>query len=117
MLEHIVYSCIFSHLNEQNILCKEQYGFQAGKSCETQLIITINDFANCLNENSQINCIFLDFSKVFDRVQHNRLYSRVNCHLHSFFLSAIRLWNNLDYESVNQSTLQQFKSNLLNHEL
>ena len=25
--------------------------------------MTINDFANCLNDNSQIDCIFLDFSK------------------------------------------------------
>ena len=73
LLEHIVYSCIFSHLKEHNILCEEQHGFQAGKSCETQLIMTLNDFANCLNENSQIDCIFLDFSKAFDRVPHNRL--------------------------------------------
>ena len=35
--------------------------------------MTLNDFANCLNENSQIDCIFLDFSKAFDRVPHNRL--------------------------------------------
>ena len=34
--EHIVYSCIFSHLTNYNILCEEQHGFQAGKSCETQ---------------------------------------------------------------------------------
>ena len=27
----------------------------------------IIDFASCLNENSQIDCIFLDFSKTFDR--------------------------------------------------
>jgi len=41
ILEHIVYSCIFSHLTKYNILCEEQHGFQAGKSCETQLIITM----------------------------------------------------------------------------
>ena len=57
LLEHILYSCIFSHLKEHNILCEEQHGFQAGKSCETQLIMTLNDFANCLNENSQIDWI------------------------------------------------------------
>jgi len=68
ILEHIVYSCIFSHLNEHNILREEQHGFQTGKSCETQLIMTIDDFANSLNDNSQIDCIFLDFSKAFDRV-------------------------------------------------
>ena len=73
LLEHIIYSSIFSHLKEYNILQEEQHGFQTGKSCESQLIMTINDFANCLNENSQMDCIFLDFLKAFDRVPHNRL--------------------------------------------
>ena len=73
LLEHIIYSSIFSHLKDYDILCEEQHGFQVGKSCETQLIMTINDFANCLNKNSQIDYIFLDFSKAFDRVPHNRL--------------------------------------------
>ena len=40
--------------------------------------MTINDFANCLNENSQIDCIFLDFSKAFDRVPHNRLCEKLS---------------------------------------
>ena len=39
LLEHIIYSSNFSHLKEYNILCEEQHGFQADKSCETQLII------------------------------------------------------------------------------
>ena len=52
LLVHIIYSSIFSHLKDYNIPHEEQHGFQAGKSCETQLIITINDFVNCLNESS-----------------------------------------------------------------
>ena len=43
LLEHIIYSSIFSHLKGYNILCEEQHGFQGGKSCEMQLIMTIND--------------------------------------------------------------------------
>ena len=78
ILEHIIYSSIFCHLNEFNILCEGQHGFQTGKSCETQLIMTINDFANCLNENSQIDCILLDFSKAFDRVPHTRLCKKLS---------------------------------------
>ena len=78
ILEHIIYSSIFCHLNEFNILCERQHGFQTGKSCETQLITTINDFANCLNENSQIDCILLDFSKAFDRVPHTRLCKKLS---------------------------------------
>ena len=73
-----MYSCIFSHLTKYNILCEEQHGFQAGKSCETQLILTINDFVNCLNESEQTDCIFLDFSEAFDRVPHTRLCNKQN---------------------------------------
>ena len=75
LLEHIIYSSIFCHLNEFNILCEEQHGFQTGKSCETQLIMTINDFVNCLNENSQIDCILLE---AFDRVPHTRLCKKLS---------------------------------------
>ena len=73
-----MYTCIFSHLKEHNILREEQNGFQVEKSCETQLIMTIDDFVNCLNDNSQIECVFLDFSKAFDRVPHNRLYNKLS---------------------------------------
>jgi len=39
--------------------------------CENQLIMTIDDFAS-LNDNSQIDYIFLDFSKAFNRVPNSR---------------------------------------------
>ena len=38
LLENIIYSSVFSHVKEYKILHEEQHGFQAGKSCETQLI-------------------------------------------------------------------------------
>ena len=38
---------------------------------------TINDFVNCLNNNDQIDAIFLDFSKAFDRVPHVRLCNKL----------------------------------------
>jgi len=59
-------------------LKEEQHGFQAGKSCDSQLILTINDFANCLNENKQIDAIFLDFSKAFDRAPHKKLFNKLS---------------------------------------
>ena len=49
ILEHIVYSKIFMHLNQANILCEEQHGFRERRCCESQLILTIDDFAQCLN--------------------------------------------------------------------
>ena len=49
ILEHIMHSHIFSHLSQHNILCNEQHRFHHGRSCETQLILTIDNFAESLN--------------------------------------------------------------------
>ena len=68
-----MYSNIFTHLNQTNILCEEQHGFREKRSCESQLTITIDDFARCLNNKGVIHAIFLDFSKAFDKVPHKKL--------------------------------------------
>ena len=77
LLEHIIYSHIFSHLKQHNILCDQQHGFRSGRSCETQLIITINDLAKSLDEGTQTDVIFLDFSKAFDKVCHKYLLHKL----------------------------------------
>ena len=74
ILEHIVYSHIFAHLTHHNILCNQQHGFRQSRSCETQLILTVNDFAESLNNGEQTDVIFLDFSKAFDKVSHHLFY-------------------------------------------
>ena len=66
LLEHIIYTHIFSHLNSHQILCDNQHGFRQGRSCETQLLLTIDDLARNLDNNLQTDVIFLDFAKAFD---------------------------------------------------
>ena len=75
VLEHIVYSHIYSHLSDYNILCDEQYGFCQARS---QFLLAINDFVVNLNNKGQIDVIFLDFSKTFDRVSHQHLYHKLH---------------------------------------
>jgi len=76
LLEHIVYSHIYAHLNKYNILCDQQYGFHQGHSRETQLLLTVNDFAEKLNRNEHTDVIFFDFSKAFDKVSHQHLFHK-----------------------------------------
>ena len=71
---------IYNHLEEHTILCPEQHGFRRRKSCETQLISTIHDFATTLNNAEQVDAILLDLSKAFDKVPHIRL-----CHKLSYY--------------------------------
>ena len=48
-----------------------------GWSCETQLLLTINDFAKSLNNNDQTNIILLNFSKAFEKVSHQHLFQKL----------------------------------------
>ena len=77
ILEHIIYSHIFKHLNAHNILCQEQHGFRKYHSCESQLITTIDDIATHVDSGAQIDAILLDFSKAFDKVPHQRLLAKL----------------------------------------
>ena len=77
MLEHIIYSNILHHLEEYNIICDEQHGFRFSRSCETQLFVTIYDFANNLNNQKQTDTRLLDFKKHLIKVSHRQLFSKL----------------------------------------
>lgn len=78
ILEHILTSSIRKHLDKNNILHDSQHGFRSKRSCETQLIISIQDLAKSLASGDQIDVILLDFSKAFDKVPHQRLIHKLN---------------------------------------
>ena len=73
MLEHIIHSNVMDHLTYYNILSDSQHGFRARRSCEKQLVVTIQELAKTQSEGKQIDAMLLDFSKAFDKVPHTRL--------------------------------------------
>ena len=73
IFEHIMHSNIISHLESNNVLSDHQHGFRKHRSCESQLINTIQDLSNSLNNSDQVDCVLLDFFKAFDKVPHQRL--------------------------------------------
>ena len=91
ILEHIVYSSISKHLQRHAVLCDAQHGFHPNRSCDTQLIITVNDFADCLNKGGQCDVLALDFSKAFDKVPHAHLYQKLSHYgVHGSILSWLK---------------------------
>ena len=50
-----------------------QHGFRERRSCETQLIMLIEDLARNASLGKQTDIILLDFSKAFDKVNHSKL--------------------------------------------
>ena len=77
VLEHIVYSNICRHLESENIITPRQHGFTPGHSCESQLILAVEDWAKAVDSRNQVDVAILDFSKAFDTVPHERLKSKL----------------------------------------
>jgi hypothetical protein len=77
LFEHIVCKHIMDHVETHNILSDLQHGFRSGRSCESQLITTIQDIASSFDTKKQIDIAILDFSKAFDTVPHNGLLSKL----------------------------------------
>ena len=96
LLEHIVHSSIMNHFESFNFLTPYQHGFRNKRSCDSQLITTVHDFTTCLNRKEQTDAILLDFSKAFDKVDHEGL-------LHK-----------LQHAGIQNSSLNWIKSFLLN---
>lgn len=73
LLEHIIAKHISVFIEKHHIINVEQHGFRRGLSTTTQLLETVHDLASALDRQNQIDMIFLDFEKAFDRVSHKKL--------------------------------------------
>ena len=73
VLEHIISSQVMKHLESNNIINDFQHGFRHNRSCETQLILFIDDLAKNYDMGKQTDVILMDIAKAFDKVPHNRL--------------------------------------------
>ena len=78
ILEDIISTSIYKHLENYNILTDQQHVFRSRHSCETSLLTTIHDLTSTLDKNHQNDLLLLDFSKVFDTVPHNRLLHKLD---------------------------------------
>ena len=54
-----------------------QHGFIPGRNCVTQLIEVFDTIGNLLDRGKQIDVLYLDMSKAFDKVSHKRLLLRL----------------------------------------
>ena len=78
-LECLVHTRILEFLEANNKLSGHQHGFHKGHSCQTQLLGTIHEWARSLDKRLSTHVIYLDFSRAFDSVPHQRLIMKLDC--------------------------------------
>ena len=75
VLERCVFFNIKDHLFQ--LTQNTQHGFISGKSCITNLLEVLDYIGSELDNGGQVNAIYLDLSKAFDKVNHSRLKQKL----------------------------------------
>ena len=78
VLESLVRDHIIDHLSKNDILRDEQHGFREGRSCLTNLLETVEQWTEIIDEGDCIDIAYLDFRKAFDLVSHKHLLFKMS---------------------------------------
>jgi hypothetical protein len=58
----------------------DQHGFTQNRSCLTNLLETLEEWTEALNDGYGLDAIFLDYQKAFDTVPHQRLLHKLKAY-------------------------------------
>jgi hypothetical protein len=78
LCEHVIAKAMLNHMDSHMLLSDLQHGFRRKRSCESQLIIFVDELARGVSRGQQIDAVVMDFSKAFDVVQHGSLLVKLN---------------------------------------
>ena len=96
MFERLIFNRVTEFINHHKVLTPNQFGFQKNKSTEMAVASIITHVNQAIENKQQSYCIFLDFAKAFDTVNHKILLKK------------------LEHYGIRGKALQWFKSYLSN---
>ena len=73
VIESLIRDRLLQHLQDNDLLADNQYGFRPKRSCATQLLKVLEDWTTILESHNPLDVVYLDFQKAFDSVPHQRL--------------------------------------------
>ena len=66
------------HFQDNNLFSNKQYGFIKGRSTASQLLSLMDKWTEALEQGGQVDVIYTDLEKAFDKVPHEQLLRKVN---------------------------------------
>ena len=77
VFEAFLRDVLYNHLVQNNLLSEHQYGFCKGRSCISQLLVTIHNWISFMDKGVPTDAVYLDLSKAFDTVPHKKLLHKL----------------------------------------
>ena len=59
VMESFIRDHLLDHMTKNTLFCEAQHGFVTGRSCMTQLLITLELWTEILDSGVSLNCIFI----------------------------------------------------------
>ena len=77
LLESTIRDQIMEHMIIHKFFTKHQHGFLPGRSAVTQLLESLEEWNNMVENNINLDILYCDFQKAFDSVTHIRLLKKI----------------------------------------
>ena len=78
LFEKVMRNKIVAYLEEGNLFNQSQHGFRRGRSCLSQLLAHHDEVLSNLEKGLNVDTIYLDFSKAFDKVDHQMVLAKLS---------------------------------------
>ena len=77
VFERVIKRKLVNYLEWNKFISANQHGFRSGRSTLTQLLAHVNDVLVGWSKGLDLDCIYLDYAKAFDKVDHALLVQKL----------------------------------------
>jgi len=77
-MESIIRDSVTTHFKLNHLFSNKQFGFIKGLSTSLQLLKILDKWTELLENGGQIDVIYTDLEKAFDKIPHKRLISKLS---------------------------------------
>jgi len=77
-MESIICDSVMTYFKLNHLFSNKQFGFMKGRSTSLQLLQILDKWTELLVNRGQIDAIYTDLEKAFDKIPHKRLISKLS---------------------------------------